>query len=642
MKKRQSADDRLKSNYTHMKQTSFLLLCCFVLSVAMANDKTPNLKIIPAPANIEIKDGTLTIDEKTTIGFSTAADKKIAELLGSFIDTKFGLKLPITKDASGANVVLFSSSNTDGITHPEGYTLEVRTDGAVLSGKDAGLFYALQSLLQLFPVDKDSDINLQAVSIQDEPRYNYRGLHLDVCRHMFPVSFIKEYIDYMAAYKLNNFHWHLTEDQGWRIEIKKYPKLTEIGGYRAQTLIGQYKDNGNYDGIPYGGFYTQEEVKEIIAYAAERHINVIPEIELPGHALAALSAYPHLGCGHNPGPYKAAETWGVFEDVFCAGKEETFAFLEDVLSEVIDLFPSKYIHIGGDECPKTKWKECPFCQKRIKDEGLADEHELQSYFIQRIEKFVNSKGRQIIGWDEILEGGLAPNATVMSWRGEDGGVAAAKQGHDVIMTANSYGLYFDHKQGPDHFREPLNIGGYAPLEKVYSSDPTPKSLSGEEKKHVIGVQANVWTEYMETGKKVEFMILPRIFALSEIAWTDPANKNWKDFSETRVPSHLAKLDQTDAVYRVPEVLGLKDTVIYASEYTFRNLKPSVEGGTIYYTIDNHDPRETDLVYDGEVKVVVQEGRERIFKATVFSPSGRPSNYVRAIVINTKEQPYKVD
>jgi len=620
-----------------MRKRNFLIWAAMLFyCMTFAQPPSPNLTIIPAPAEIRMQSGSFPLNAFTTIGYHSEADRNIAEFFRDYIKESLQLTIPVKAGINGPSSIYFSSNGTESWENPEAYILTVTGDRISLQGKDAGLFYAMQTLTQLLPKTQgEGPPAIQAVTIKDAPRYKYRGLHLDVCRHMFPVAFIKKYIDFIAAYKLNNFHWHLTEDQGWRIEIKKYPKLTETGAFRAQTLIGNYKQPGDYDGIPYGGFYTQDEIREVVAYAAERYVNVVPEIEMPGHALAALASYPQLGCGDNPGPYKTAETWGVFDDVFCAGKEETFAFLEDVIDEVLELFPSEYIHIGGDECPKTRWKECPHCQKRIKDEGLDDEHELQSYFIQRMEKYINAKGRRIIGWDEILEGGLAPNATVMSWRGEDGGIAAAKQGHDVIMTANSYGLYFDHKQGPDPNREPLNIGGYSTLEKVYAADPTPKSLSEIEQKHILGVQANMWTEYMETGKKVEFMLLPRLYALAEIAWTAPVRKDWKDFSEIRVPAHLAALDQTETVYRVPEVIGLKDTVIYASEYTFRGLKPSVAGGKIYYTIDNYDPTDTDLEYQGSVKVIVPEGKERIFKATVIAPSGRRSNYVRAVIVNSK-------
>ncbi|WP_257658076.1 beta-N-acetylhexosaminidase [Parapedobacter lycopersici] len=614
---------------------SFLLAMWCLVTYALAQETTPVPAIIPAPDVLQVGDGNFTLSAATRIAYDSDADREIAVFFQAYVREALQLDLPVQPNATGASVIHFASKKAGDITNPEGYELVVSPGGIALHGKGAGLFYAMQTLIQLLPSDAEAGLMVPAVTIRDAPRYAYRGLHLDVGRHMFPISFIKKYIDFIAAYKLNTFHWHLTDDQGWRIEIKKYPKLAEVAAFRDQTLIGRNRRPGMYDGARYGGFYTQEEAREVVAYAAARYVTVIPEIELPGHAQAALTAYPHLGCGENPGPYHVAQHWGVFEEVFCAGKEETFTFLEDVLDEVIAIFPSAYIHIGGDECPKDRWETCPYCQKRIKDEGLADEHELQSYVIHRIEKYVNSKGRRIIGWDEILEGGLAPDATVMSWRGEAGGIDAAKLGHDVIMTANSYGLYFDHKQGPDVNREPLNIGGLSTLQKVYSADPTPQALSAAEKKHIIGVQANVWTEYIETPNKVEFTIFPRLFALSEIAWTDPAKKNWQDFSTLRVPAHLARLDRTETVYRVPEVLGLQDTVIYASEHTFNQLRSSVAGGKIYYTIDNFDPSDTDLEYREAVKVVVPPGEERVFKATVIAPSGRRSNYVRAVIVNSK-------
>lgn len=614
---------------------SFLLAACCFIAATTAQETSRGPAIIPAPDVLQVNGGEFIINASTRIAYDSESDRRIAEFFQDYVRQALQLDIPVEAGTTGTSVIYFSSKNTGNITHPEGYELVVSPERVELRGKDAGLFYAMQTLTQLLPLNADTVATVPAVTVRDAPRYKYRGLHLDVGRHMFPVAFIKKYIDFIAAYKLNTFHWHLTEDQGWRIEIKKYPKLMEVAAFRDQTLIGRHKRPGMYDGTRYGGYYTQEEVKEVVAYAAARYVTVIPEIELPGHAQAALAAYPHLGCGENPGPYHVAQDWGVFKEVFCAGKEETFTFLEDVLDEVIALFPSQYIHIGGDECPKDRWETCPYCQKRIKDEGLADEHELQSYVIHRIEQYVNSKGRRIIGWDEILEGGLAPDATVMSWRGEKGGIAAAQQGHDVIMTANSYGLYFDHKQGPDVHREPLNIGGLSTLQKVYSANPTPQSLSAAEQKHIIGVQANLWTEYIETPQKVEFTLFPRLFALAEIAWTDPKDKDWKDFSTVRVPTHLAKLDQTGTVYRVPEVRGLRDTIIYASEYTFDQLKPSVAGGKIYYTIDNFDPSDIDLEYRDAVKVIVPPGEERVFKATVIAPSGRQSNYVRAVIINTK-------
>jgi hexosaminidase len=373
------------------------------------------------------------------------------------------------------------------------------------------------------------EIKLDNLMMDDIPKFQWRGMHLDVSRHFFSKEFIKKYIDYLAMYKMNTFHWHLTDDQGWRIEIKKYPKLTEVGAWRNGSMTGHYTDQ-TFDDIRYGGFYTQEEIKEIVAYAKERYITVVPEIEMPGHALAALASYPEFSC--TGGPFEVGKSWGVFDDVFCP-KDETFTFLENILAEVIALFPSEYIHIGGDECPKVRWKSCPKCQKRIKDEKLKDEHELQSYFIQRIEKFVNSKGRKIIGWDEILEGGLAPNAAVMSWRGTEGGIAAAKEKHFVVMSPGSH-CYFDHYQGEPK-NEPIAFGGYTNVEKVYSFNPIPKELSEEESKYILGAQANVWTEYINTPEHVEYMVFPRIAALSEVLWGTSNPNEYKVF-ETRLIS----------------------------------------------------------------------------------------------------------
>ncbi|SEN23450.1 hexosaminidase [bacterium A37T11] len=618
-------------------KNALYVLCIFTFACLQSNAQTKTaFAIIPQPNSVMARDGSFVLNTSTQIAYDTDSDKKTANLFQSFIKNAYGLNLPIQQSGEGDHLIYFSSKNAAGLTN-EAYELQVDPDKVVLKGKEAGLFYAYETLLQILPDTLTGQLTIPAVTIKDQPRYAYRGLHLDVGRHFFPVSYIKKYIDLIAAYKLNNFHWHLTEDQGWRIEIKKYPKLTQIGAFRDQTLLGRYRNPGEYDSIRYGGFYTQDEVKEVVAYAAARYVKVIPEIEMPGHALAALASYPELACGDHPGPFKVGQTWGVFDDVYCAGKEETFKFIENVLDEVLPLFPSTYIHIGGDECPKTRWKTCPYCQKRMKDNGLKDEHGLQSYFIQRIEKYLNSKGRRIIGWDEILEGGLAPNATVMSWRGEEGGIDAAKQGHDVIMTANSYGLYFDHKQGPDSEREPLSIGGYSSLQKVYIAEPTPKGLSAEEQKHILGVQANVWTEYIETSNKVDFMVLPRIYALSEIAWTAPEHKDWKNFSEVRVPARLAVLDLTGTTYRVPEVIGLKDTVVYASSYLVDQLLPSVKGGKIYYTLNGLDPSETDKEYKGPITVNVPAGKQRVFKAIVVAPSGRTSNFVETVIVNTKKK-----
>jgi hexosaminidase len=411
----------------------------------------------------------------------------------------------------------------------------------------------MQTLIQLLPTKRIAKFTIPAVSITDAPRFDYRGMHLDVGRHFFPVSFIKRYIDYLALHKFNVFHWHLTEDQGWRIEIKKYPRLTQAGAWRNGTIIGRYPGRGN-DNKKDGGFYTQEHIKEVVQYAADRYINIVPEIEMPGHGSAAIAAYPYLSCfpdestksyypkncawsGDTTGK-QVQQTWGVFADVFCAGKEQTFQFMQDVIDEVIPLFPWKYIHVGGDECPKSNWKRCPNCQQRIKDNNLKDEHELQSYFIQRMEKYINSKGKTLIGWDEILEGGLAPNAVVMSWRGEKGGIDAAKENHQVIMTPTTY-VYFDYSQSQNE--DSVVIGGFLPVDKVYGYDPIPDALTQDQGKYIIGTQANLWTEYVTNPRKIEYMIFPRMTALSEVLWTPKEKKNWEDFQK-RLQTQFKRYD----------------------------------------------------------------------------------------------------
>ncbi len=427
-------------------------------------------------------------------------------------------------------------------SNPEYYRLEIQPGSIRLTATTSlGILHGIQTLAQLARTSHEGQIRIPACRIEDFPRFPYRGMHLDVCRHFFPVSFIKKYIDLLAQYKFNTFHWHLTEDQGWRIEIKRYPRLTEVGAWRSGSMVGPYA-NQKYDTLQYGGFYTQEEIKEVVAYATARGITVMPEIELPGHSLAALAAYPELSCAE--GPFEVARGWGVFDDVYCP-KEETFVFLENVLAEVIDLFPSPYIHIGGDECPKVRWKTCPHCQKLMKKEGLKDEHELQSYFIQRIERFVNSKERKIIGWDEILEGGLAPNAAVMSWRGTEGGIAAARAGHYAVMTPGSH-CYFDHYQGDPAF-EPLAIGGFTPVTKVYSYEPVPAELNPSEAQFILGAQGNVWTEYILDEDHVEYMAVTRMIALSEVLWSPKEKRNEADFLN-RLENEFVRLESQDVHY----------------------------------------------------------------------------------------------
>ena len=485
---------------------------------------------------MKVLDGEFNITPELQIIYSEDELEKSAQYLNNLLYVTHWLDYPVSKATStpAKDFIALKLNPSGSFENDEAYSLIVTTSGVTIeAATSAGIFYGIQSLRQMLPVQieqtdpslipQDTKWSIPTAEIYDHPRFEYRGLHLDVARHFFPVEFVKRYIDLMSAYKYNRFHWHLTEDQGWRIEIKQYPKLQEIAAWRDSTLIGHYGTN-KYDNVPHGGYYTQDEIKEVVAYAAERHITIIPEIEMPGHSSAALAAYPELGCYEKE--YHVASTWGVFEDIYCP-KEETFEFLENVLDEVMELFPSTYIHIGGDEAPKKQWDESPIAQQVIQREGLADSHELQSYFITRMEKYLNTHGRQIIGWDEILEGGLAPQATVMSWRGEKGGIEAAKMHHDVIMTPWDTN-YLDHYQAEEE-TEPLAIGGFTTVEDLYNYEPVPAELSPEEAKYILGAQGNVWTEYMHSGEKVEYMVYPRAIALSEVLWTPAEQKNWDQF-----------------------------------------------------------------------------------------------------------------
>jgi hexosaminidase len=522
-----------------MKKSLCLFIGILLIAGGCKSGKQVNLNknyaLIPAPVSLTELKGEFVFTAKSRIILSTINDETrlAADCLARLVSNSTGFKAEVAEGKKPETGSVFMMLDT-AIKNDEGYLLTITPKRIVIKAKSApGFFYAVQTIRQLMPpevekqqVAKGFRLAVPACEIKDAPRFSYRGMHLDVCRHFFPPEDIKRYIDMIAMHKMNTFHWHLTEDQGWRIEIKKYPRLTQIGAFRKETLVGRGdKEPYAFDGKPYGGFYTQDEIRDIVAYAKSKFVTIIPEIEMPGHALAALASYPELSC--TGGPFDVYTQWGVVDDVYCAGKEETFNFLQDVLTEVIDLFPGTYIHIGGDECPKTRWEKCPLCQKRIKEEGLKDEHELQSYFIQRIEKFLISKGRKIIGWDEILEGGLAPEATVMSWRGTAGGIEAAKQKHNVIMAPNKY-VYLDYYQCEPE-GQPLAIGGYLPLERVYSYNPMPSELSTEEQKYILGLQGNVWTEYIGTHDYLEYMAYPRTFAIAETGWTPDRLKDFDDF-----------------------------------------------------------------------------------------------------------------
>lgn len=530
----------------------YALMAVSLLYFSFYSFSQARVLIVPQPVSMQVQNGFFTLDKNTTLVAYDASDKRTAQLFNDYLETYYGFTLPIE---TGATKKAIQLTTRKFIKAPgkDAYTLHVTANGIVIEGDTyAGTFYGMQSLIQLLPMQKSNFFKIPYLAIQDYPRFKYRGLMLDAGRHFFPVSFVKKYIDYIALHKMNYFHWHLTDDQGWRIEIKKYPLLTQKAAYRNGTIIGRYPGTGN-DETPYGGFYTQDEVKDVVQYAMDRHITVVPEIEMPGHASAAIAAYPWLSCfpvqpTKTTGPISTAsqqtggkivqETWGVFDDVFCAGKDSTFQFLQNVLDEVLPLFPSTYVHVGGDESPKTHWKICPNCQRRIKDESLKDEHALQSYFIQRMEGYINGNGKTLIGWDEILEGGLAPNAVVMSWRGETGGIEAARQKHQVIMTPTTY-VYFDYTQSANE--DSVTIGGFIPLEKVYNYEPIPVELNSGEARYVLGAQANLWTEYIANERKVEYMIFPRLSALSEVLWSPKEKKSWPAF-EKKIPVLFKRYD----------------------------------------------------------------------------------------------------
>ena len=600
-------------------------LICFKL---VAQNVDPNFGVIPAPFSIKQNPGTFLV-HKNSIVNTELQDNPSVRFLRDYLQ-QFASNQNFKAD-TGKSVIDLTAVGADSL-QDEGYELSITPNHIKITGKNAGLFYGVQTLIQLLGnAGADTSFALPCLLIRDHPRFKYRGMMLDVSRHFFPPAFVKEYIDLLAAYKINTFHWHLTDDQGWRIEIKKYPKLTEVGSQRAQTLVGNIHQSRQlqFDNTPYGGFYTQDEIRDIVKYAAGRYINIVPEIEMPGHSLAALAAYPELSCNPKKS-YSVAQSWGVFDDVYCPS-EYTFQFLEDVLTEVIDLFPGKYIHIGGDEVPKNIWRHSAFCQHLIKKLHLKNEHGLQSYFVQRIEKFLNEHGKSVIGWDEILQGGLAPNATVMSWRSENGGIAAARKNHDVIMTSQSAGLYFDKAQGKSD-QEPLSIGGFAPLEKTYAYNPVPDVLTPQQQNYIIGVQANLWTEYIATAAKAEYMLLPRLLALSEVAWSAPEKKNFKDFAETRLPKQLLRLDQLGINFRVPQPFGIKDTFIIASGFSLK-LRPSVSHSKIFYTTDGYLPTENSTIFKDSVGIEVEKNQTKLVQTVEVTPAGKKSNVAKILIYN---------
>lgn len=589
-----------------MKRVSFNLMgvLCILFSTcfyACSEKRTLNsdYEIIPKPLDVNCKgDASFLLKDGVAVIYPENNQKMQdnAEFLVDYVEKQTGVKLTSHAGMPVDGAICLTLDLSD--DNAEAYKLIVNDKRVCISGaSEAGVFYGIQTLRKSLPVAQDINVNLSAVEIYDKPRFAYRGAMLDVARHFYTVDEVKTFIDMLALHNINRFHWHLTDDQGWRIEIKKYPKLMSVASERKETVVGRWY-SGIYDGKPYGGYYTQDELRDVIDYAAKRHITIIPEVDLPGHMQAALTAYPELGC--TGGPYEVRTVWGVSQDVLCVGNDFTLQFVKDVLSEVADIFPSEYIHIGGDECPKVRWEKCPKCQERIKSLGLKSdakhtkEQRLQSYMIQEAAKYLKEKGKRIIGWTEILEGGLVPDATLMSWIGESGGIEAAHQHHDVIMTPNTY-LYFDYYQSKKVEDEPLAIGGYLPIEKTYNYEPMPKELTKEEQQYIKGVQANLWTEYIPVFSQVQYMVLPRLGAAAEVQWTDPSKKDYKDFLR-RVPHLVAVYDcygwnYATHVYDV-NVDMKADTVNHVLNVQLSTMADD----PIYYTLDGQDPTEKSLKY----------------------------------------------
>ena len=631
-----------------MKKIFLILTVAFAASCAADRHESNVLDVIPYPNDVQVGEGVF--DAKgAPVTYDAALDEATVNIIRSFAQ-----KLSA---ASGAENLLAEGTADQGIVFAydesvpfEAYVLDVKPECVLVKASGLrGFNYAVQTMKQLLPVQifggepaPRESWTMQSVYINDVPRFSYRGLHLDEGRHFFGVEEVKRYLDIMEVHKLNKFHWHLTEDQGWRIEIKKYPLLTEIGAVRKGTCVR--KNFHTHDGVPYGEgmWYTQDQIREVVAYAASKGIDVIPEIDLPGHMLGALAAYPELGC--TGGPYDVWTRWGVSEDVLCAGNEKVYEFLEDVFDEVCELFPYEYIHVGGDECPKVRWESCPKCQAKIRSLGLKDkdgqkaEHYLQSYVISRMEKYLNSKGRKIIGWDEILEGGIAPNATIMSWRGEAGGLEATRQGHDAIMTPNTY-FYLDYYQATDVENEPFGIGGYLPVERCYSYEPYPAGMTQEQMAHILGVQANLWTEYIAQADHLYYMLLPRLAALAEVQWCAADRKDWDRFHAAA--DKFCRMYGQMGYNHATHILQVNGSVATDLETGTVSVELSAQGDApIRYTLDGSKPGKKSALYNGPLQITesctlraiaVREGvepREFVRTFDVHKAVGKKVTYSR--------------
>ena len=608
-----------------MKKFRLTVITSVLLAAIMAScagtTQTADYNVIPKPQEVSLtaNGGEFKLSGTTVIVNGVPGNDTIARYAGflsNYIEQLTGSRLNVVDEARDKNAIVLTTGLAS--DNREAYKLSVTPEQITIQGSTpAGVLYGVQTLRKSIPEQLKGDVLFPAVDISDYPRFGYRGAMLDVVRHFFPVDSVKSFIDMMALHNMNTLHWHLTDDQGWRIEIKSLPGLTEIGSKRAGTVIGH--NSGVYDSIPYGGFYTQEEIRDVVKYAADRNINVMPEIDLPGHMVAALTAYSELGC--TGGPYDVWQIWGVSEDLLCAGNDSTYAFLRKVFDEVTDLFPSEMIHIGGDECPKVRWANCEKCQAKIRQLGLkSDSHsskedKLQAYVMEQMAEYLASKGRRVIGWDEILEGGVSQNAAIMSWRGVNGGLQGARAGHDVIMTPNTY-LYFDYYQSLDHSTEPDAIGGYVPVEKVYSFEPVPNEFTSEEAARIKGVQANLWTEYIPYYWQVEYMELPRMAALSEVQWTEADKKDYDDFCR-RIPQLVSHYDANGYTY-ARHIFNVQADLTPDHEKGAIVVKMStIDDSPIHYTLDGTEPSEQSLLYTQPIDLT----ESAVVKAAAFRPSG---------------------
>lgn len=577
-----------------------------------------SLSIIPQPVSVEQQEGVFTFSPQVKIIY----DKDVAvnaNYLNSYL-AKYYLVRPLIQPNIKKYIALRLLNSKQKVYSAEEYYLTITPDSVVITGSDAGIFYGIQTLLQLMPVESKMQFDIPCLNIHDYPRFSWRGMHLDCSRHFFPVEFVKKYIDMMAYYKMNTFHWHLTDDQGWRIEIKQYPKLTEIGSHRKETIVAKNFDPYIGDKTPYDGFYTQEQIKEIVKYAAQRQITIVPEIEMPGHSQAAIAAYPELACFGMS--YEVLTKWGVSDVVLCP-TPEVIQFYENILDEVIALFPGNYIHIGGDEVPDDHWKKSKQVTELMLKENIKTYAGVEAYFINTIEKYLISKGKKMIGWDEILDGGVSSNASIMSWRGTEGGIAAAKHSNYAVMTPGDY-CYFDHCQSKNSM-EPLCIGGFLPLEKVYSYEPVASELNSEQANYILGAQANVWTEYLSTNDQIEYMIFPRMLALSEVVWSQKAKKDWWDFVG-RIQKQFELMEFRKINYRVPEP-EIQLRPLEENKFTL-GISSLKQNSDFYYTIDGSVPTSASTKYSESIVIALTPNQK--VRAIAITKTGKKSIVVETV------------